>query len=59
MIPARLMRPRVGLIPTIPLAEDGHTIDPSVSLPTATVHKFAEVAAPGPELDPQALRSRA
>src|SRR3954466_4179118 len=59
MMPARLMRPRVGLNPTIPFAEDGHTIEPSVSLPTATVHRFADVAAPEPELDPQALRSRA
>src|SRR4051812_40342226 len=59
MMPARLMRPRVGLNPTIPFAEDGHTIEPSVSLPTATVQRFADVAAPEPELDPQALRSRA
>src|ERR1041385_8555279 len=59
MIPARLMRPSVGLIPTIPFADDGHTIEPSVSLPIATVHKFADVAAPEPELDPQGLRSRA
>src|SRR5712692_8593133 len=59
IIPARLMSPRVGLIPTIPFADDGQTIEPSVSDPTATVHKLAEVAAPDPELDPQALRSSA
>src|SRR6266566_6864338 len=59
IIPARLMSPRVGLIPTIPFADDGQTIEPSVSDPTATVHRFAEVAAPDPELDPQALRSSA
>src|SRR5215471_596154 len=34
-------------------------MDPSVSVPTATVHRFAETAAPDPELDPQALRSSA
>src|SRR5258708_7732905 len=58
-MPARLMSPSVGLMPTTPLADDGQTIEPSVSVPTATVHKFAEVAAPDPELEPQALRSRA
>src|SRR5712691_3491613 len=59
MIPARLTSPSVGLMPTIPFADDGHTIEPSVSDPTATVHRLAEVAAPDPELEPQALRSRA
>src|SRR2546428_10052935 len=32
---------------------------PSVSLPTETAVKFAEAAAPEPELEPQGLRSRA
>src|SRR5450631_248267 len=59
IIPARLIRPKVGLIPTIPFADDGHTMEPSVSLPTATVPRLADVAAPEPELDPQGLRSRA
>src|SRR5439155_12258322 len=59
MIPARLIRPSVGLIPTIPFADDGQTIEPSVSDPTATAHRFAEVATPDPELEPQALRSSA
>ncbi len=59
MMPARLTSPTVGLIPTIPLAEDGQTIDPSVSVPTATAHKFAAAAAPEPELDPHGLRSSA
>src|SRR5579863_9338233 len=59
IIPARLIRPRVGLIPTIPFADDGHTIDPSVSDPTAAAHKLADTAAPDPELDPQGLRSNA
>src|ERR1700730_4478188 len=59
IVPARLIKPSVGLIPTIPLADDGHTIDPSVSVPTATVQRFAETAAPDPELEPQGFRSRA
>jgi hypothetical protein len=59
MIPARLIKPSVGLIPTIPLADEGQTIEPSVSVPTATVQRFAETAAPDPELDPQGLRSSA
>src|SRR5881275_2965018 len=59
IIPVRLIKPSVGLIPTIPFADDGHTIEPSVSLPTATMHRLADVAAPEPELDPQALRSSA
>src|SRR5260370_9572434 len=58
-MPEGLMSPGVGLIPTTPLADDGQTIEPSVSVPTATVHRFAEVAAPDPELEPQALRSSA
>src|SRR5437660_6985859 len=57
IMPARLTSPTVGLIPTIPLADDGQTIDPSVSVPMAIAHKFAETAAPDPELEPQALRS--
>src|SRR5581483_331202 len=59
IIPARLINPSVGLIPTIPFADEGQTIDPSVSVPTPTVHKFAETPAPVPELDPQGLRSSA
>src|SRR5215472_14581543 len=57
--PARLMRPTVGLIPTRPFAPDGHTIEPSVSVPTPIAARFAAIAAPVPELDPQGLRSRA
>src|SRR5258708_16270506 len=59
IIPLRLTRPTVGLIPTNPFAEDGQTIDPSVSVPIAAAQKFAEAAAPEPELDPQGLRSSA
>src|ERR1700689_1203071 len=57
IIPARLTSPTVGLIPTIPFADDGQTIEPSVSDPTATAQRLAETAAPEPELDPQGLRS--
>src|SRR5712692_2079968 len=55
--PARLVSPTVGLIPTPPLAFAGHTMLPSVSLPNDTAAKFADAAAPEPELEPQGLRS--
>src|SRR5579863_7208724 len=58
-MPARLIRPSVGLMPTNPFAEEGQTTEPSVSVPTAAAHRLAAVAAPEPELDPQGLRSRA
>src|SRR5258707_15833108 len=54
--PARLVSPTVGLIPTTPLAFDGQTMLPSVSLPRARTAKFADAAAPEPELEPQGLR---
>src|SRR5437773_10456628 len=54
---ARLVSPTVGLMPTTPLALAGHTILPSVSLPNETAAKFADTAAPDPELEPQGLRS--
>ena len=57
MIPARLTRPTVGLVPTTPLAADGQTIDPSVSVPIATAVRFADTPTPDPELEPQGLRS--
>src|SRR5437868_7268336 len=58
MMPVRLTSPTVGLMPTRPFAFDGHTIDPSVSVPTPTAARFAEIAAPVPELDPHGLRSK-
>src|SRR6476469_7310321 len=58
MMPERLTRPSVGLMPTSPLAEAGLTIEPSVSVPTASTQRLAAVAAPDPELDPLGLRSR-
>jgi hypothetical protein len=48
----------VGLMPTTPLVEEGHTIEPLVSVPMARVAKFAETAAPDPELDPHGLLSK-
>ncbi len=54
--PARLVSPTVGLIPTTPLALDGQTMLPSVSLPKVKTAKFADAAAPEPELEPQGLR---
>src|SRR5436853_2025557 len=41
-----------------PFALPGQTMLPSVSLPNETAVKFADVAAPEPELEPQGLRSR-
>src|SRR5919199_644947 len=55
--PARLVRPTVGLMPTTPLALPGHTMLPSVSVPSDTAAKFADAAAPEPELEPHGLRS--
>src|SRR5215510_9841016 len=56
--PARLHNPRVGLIPTTPLAPDGQTIEPSVSVPTAATARSAAAETPEPELEPHGLRSR-
>src|SRR5580692_12356832 len=58
-MPARLTSPRVGLTPTTPQALDGETIDPSVSVPTASGAKPADSPAAEPELDPDGLRSSA
>src|ERR1700692_2276503 len=59
MMPVRLTRPTVGLVPTRPLLDDGQTIEPSVSVPMAAAHRLAETAAPEPALEPQGLRSSA
>src|SRR5258707_10238973 len=42
---------------TTPFTLPGHTMLPSVSEPNETVAKFAEAAAPEPELEPHGLRS--
>src|SRR5919112_5094392 len=57
MIPDRLRRPTVGLRPTTPFAEAGHTIEPSVSVPTAAAPRLALTATADPELEPHGLRS--
>src|SRR5262245_22978993 len=59
MIPDRLTSPTVGLMPTSADTDDGQTIEPSVSVPTPMAARFAAIAAPVPELEPQALRSSA
>ncbi len=55
--PDRLMRPTVGLMPTMPLMEDGLMTEPSVSVPTAAAQRLAATATPEPELEPLVLRS--
>src|SRR5215218_3107832 len=45
-------------MPTTELAFDGQTIEPSVSVPIATVVRLAATAAGEPELEPQGLESR-
>ena len=59
MIPERLTRPTVGLRPTMPLTDDGLTMEPSVSVPTAAAQRLAATAAAEPELEPEGLRSSA
>src|SRR3954447_5002412 len=59
MMPARLTSPTVGLIPTRPFAEEGHTMDPSVSVPIPTAARFEDMPAPVPELEPHGFRSSA
>src|SRR6185436_1147283 len=42
----------------IPFVVDGQTIEPSVSVPIATLQRLADTATPEPELEPHGLRSR-
>ncbi len=58
-MPERLTRPTVGLRPTTPFTDAGHTMDPFVSVPIAAAQKFAEAAAPEPDDEPHGLRSTA
>src|SRR5512145_1948622 len=58
MMPARLTRPTVGFMPTIPHAFAGLMIEPSVSVPTATAQRLALAATADPELEPDGVRSR-
>ena len=50
MIPHRLIRPTVGLMPTSIFAFAGLKIEPEVSVPTLPAHRLAAV--PIPELEP-------
>src|SRR5712692_2958723 len=59
MIPERLTRPTVGLIPTMPLNDEGETMEPSVSVPIAAAQRFAATATADPELEPEGFRSSA
>src|SRR5664279_61505 len=59
IMPVREISPTVGLMPTIPQLLDGETMEPSVSLPTATAQRLDATAVPEPELDPDGLRSNA
>jgi hypothetical protein len=58
MTPLRDINPTVGFIPTIPQIDDGHTMDPSVSVPTPIAAKFDAIAAPVPDDEPHGFRSR-
>src|SRR2546426_10945239 len=58
-MPLRDTRPSVGLIPTSEQADDGQTIEPSVSVPTPTAAKFAAMPAAGPEHQPPGSQSSA
>ena len=41
-MPAPPINPTVGFTPTKPLTDAGLTMEPSVSVPTATAERFAE-----------------
>src|SRR4029079_19350316 len=56
--PDRETSPSVGLMPTIPQVDDGHIIEPSVSVPTAIAARFAAIAEPEPAAEPHGFRSR-
>src|SRR5258706_12677981 len=58
MIPTGQISPGPGLRPTTPLADDGQTIEPSVSVPTATGTRPAATATADPLEEPQGERSR-
>ena len=59
MMPERLTRPSVGLMPTRPLAVEGQTIEPSVSVPTPTPRGWRRSPRRCPSSTRTALRSSA
>lgn len=52
MTPARLVNPRVGLIPTTEFSDAGQRMEPSVSVPSVTAARLAAAAIAEPVLDP-------
>src|SRR5918993_496660 len=56
--PERVVSPRVGLIPTRALWDDGQTIAPSVSVPREAAARLAAMEVPDPLLEPHGLWSR-
>src|SRR2546427_9339360 len=56
MAPCRETRPYVGRSPVIPQNDEGQTIDPQVSEPTANGRSRADTAAPDPDDDPHVHR---
>ena len=58
IMPLLLHKPTVGFIPTIPLALEGQTIDPFVSVPIPITARLADTATPDPELDPHGFLVR-
>src|ERR1700733_2961906 len=57
-IPSRLIKPRVGLIPTTLFAEDGERMEPPVSEPVPATARFAATAAPVPPEEPPGVLVR-
>ena len=56
IIPERLTSPTVGLMPTIPLTEEGQLTEPLVSVPIATSNSPVATTTPDPELEPHGVR---
>src|SRR5947209_719810 len=56
MMPVRLARPTVGLMPISEFWFDGHKIEPLVSVPIVAAAKLAVAATPDPALDPPGER---
>lgn len=52
MTPARLVNPTVGLIPTTEFSDAGHSMEPSVSVPSVTAAMPVAAAIADPVLEP-------
>lgn len=55
--PSAEIRPRVGLIPTMPLKAAGTRPEPAVSVPSARSARPSATATAEPELDPPEIRA--